>query len=271
MAIVGNALDVEVASENGGDLPARTAALIVDRAAVKEELDVALEGLDGNCHWFLVAAEIDVDLHATRGAESHGVHGPSQHHGQHVSGNRRAAGTVEAGQIGIRDDFRELLQRTELLDRGFLDDGHIVSEHLLVVLLGYSVTGPDHEFRAVDIREFCAVAVFATDGLLFRLVVVGRGQKLAEDELGNHHLVLGMGDDRNTGAVIENGKVVGGDADTEFSDLVRRCRLSGHVIQRIHDDLVEDLEEAGIHLNRAPDHLGFLCVVDPATLFVAVP
>ena len=42
------------------------------------------------------------------------------------------------------------------------------------------------------------------------------------------------------------------------------------MIESVDDDFIEDFEEAGIHLDFAPFHLGFVWIVDPSCLGLAV-
>mgnify|MGYP007028590641 CR=1 FL=1 len=95
---------------------------------------------------------------------------------------------------------------------------------------------------------------------------------MTEDELGNHDLVLGMHGDGNALAVIVNSELGGRDGDIDLGHafgLVLDCRLPSYVIERVHDELVEDLEQAWIELDLSPGHS--LSIIDPAPLLMRVP
>ena len=126
--------------------------------------------------------------------------------------------------------------------------------------------GVNGESLAKDIGEFGAIAILAPDNLFFILVVIARGQELSKDEFGNVASLGGMQFNGNAVAVIFDTKGSSEDRNVHMPNrLAAFCGGgSDKGISRIHQDLVKEFVEPGVHLNRFPEHLVAGRVVDPS-------
>ena len=137
------------------------------------------------------------------------------------------------------------------LDLRRLDLGHVVRERLRVLELATAVHDRHLQLLREDIDELDSIPVLAPNELLLVLVVVGRGQELAEDELGNPDLVLGMLSHIDRIAVVldRDRGAVAGELDVLDGRLALPLAQSDHVVVGVDQELVDELEEAGVDLN----------------------
>ena len=191
---------------------------------------------------------------------------------QHIRRNRCHTLAVEAGHVWLRHDLREGRCTLSGLDHLRLADlGHVVAEPLLIDNLG--ITRAHDELTTVDVREFRTVAVLTADDLLLTLVVVGRREQMAEDEFRYHDLVLGMGRNGNTVAVIINTELRRRHRDYNLTNtalLLCDSRLADHVVQCVDNEFIEDLEETRIEINFTPLHARSCIRPDPALFAMGV-
>lgn len=99
-------------------------------------------------------------------------------------------------------------------DLRFADFAHVGAPRLFILLPRILVRGVDGELVRVDVCEFSAVAVAPARQLLFVVVVVGRGEEVAEDHFGDVDLFFLMDLDRDASAVVVDGD--GGVLDVDF-------------------------------------------------------
>ena len=99
-----------------------------------------------------------------------------------------------------------------------------------------------------DIDQLHAVAVLTADQLLLILVVVRRGEQLAEDHLGNPHLVLRVLRDVDGLTVILNREAIGVAENVDLLHRVSRILLaqSDRMVMGIHEKFVDELVESRI-------------------------
>jgi len=260
--------------QDSRDLPTRPGPLIEDGhlCAVREESHILLEGVHGNQCGSASHSGSQKHLTSVRRGKSRRIHDASTKNGQHIGGNLR--GTCEEStnirrgsdlRIGLRSRAADLFH-----DR-LLDNGHVVSKGLFVGDL--AIAGGNDEFATVNVGQLRTVAVLAAHGLLLGLIVIGRCEQVTEDEFGNHHFVLRMNGDGNAFAVIVNHDLRRRHSDHNpghpfffFGD----GRHARHVIQRVHDELIEDLEETRIECDIAKDHAPRLSIVDPSALDMGI-
>ena len=62
----------------------------------------------------------------------------------------------------------------------------------------------NNELGAENVAQLGSISVAAASDLLLVVVVIGRCQQMAKDELGHVHFLLGMNGNRNTLAVVLN-------------------------------------------------------------------
>ena len=110
----------------------------------------------------------------------------------------------EFRQIRIKGDAGEVCFLRFGFNNSLVFLQHIVSEHLLVVLVGFGISCLNYEFGAKDISKLSAEAVSATSCFLFGIVVIGRSQQLSKDHLWHVALVLLVHLYRNASSVVPN-------------------------------------------------------------------
>ena len=99
---------------------------------------------------------------------------------------------------------------------------------------------------------------------------------MAEDHFGNHNLLILFHFDRDAIAVVLHGdhSVTIASLDTHVNVFDGGHPRGGHgahkLIACIHNDLVEDLVEARIEVEFAPDHLVRGGIIDPTRLLVGL-
>ena len=155
------------------------------------------------------------------------------------------------------------------------DDRHVGLEPLGVDLLADGIDGLHLKPGAVDVAGLGADAVLASDQLVLRVVVVGRGQHVSKDELGNPdfpgflwRIVDFHG---NSVAVVLDRDDTGFNVKGHGNALGLGLRVGGGpgpdaVVQGVGQDLVHDLVEARHVAHRAADHSALLLVEDPGPL-----
>ena len=184
-------------------------------------------------------------------------------------GLERDAGPVRAGEqvavvvLGVGELVRLLLLLLRLLrerlDLGSPDHAHVPLEHLAVGPPALAVGRLDDELGREDVGELGAVAVAPARDLLLGVVVVGRSEQVAEDQLRDVDLLRLVHLDGHARAVVPHADppALGVDLDVE-----RAHRLVADLVVRgVDEDLVEDLVEPRHERDVAEDHRG--AVVDP--------
>ena len=96
---------------------------------------------------------------------------------------------------------------------------------------------------------------------------------MTEDEFGDHDLVFGMNADGNALTIVVYGDLGRRQRHDDLCDalsLVCRSSLASNVVQRVHDELVKDFEQARIECELTPRHLFTVRVEDPSALTMRI-
>ena len=171
---------------------------------------------------------------------------------------RRPRRHPEPLQVGNQLDVRIRLARV-FDNRGRVNRLHIVLKHLGVLLFGPAVDRLNLEAVRENVGELCAKAVLAARELV-ALVVVGRCEQVAENELDRVHLVLRVHGNVNAVAVVADHQLRRLGIDRHFNardELVQHalgqlllalglhCQVlvgeANALVPRIHNELVENL------------------------------
>ena len=267
--IVGSALilRIELTSEDGPDLPPRPPVFIGNLGRpgpcgiLEEELDVLVKGVGDKGS----AIPGHLDCGADEGCE---FEDPGLEDGRHV-GRKGSVGSKRPDKprrVRLALDANVALEAGGLAHTGLFADRHVGAPRLDVALSRGGVLGVDGKPVAKDVGELGSVAILPADNLLFVLVVVARGQELSENQFGNVAALRGMKLDGNAVAVVfdPKGSVCDGKVHVfnGLAALGRRGPDKG--VSRIDENLVKELVEAGVHLDRLPDHLVTGGIVDPS-------
>ena len=107
---------------------------------------------------------------------------------------------AELGKIGLEGDLGEVC--LALCDGWLAKLLHVGSEDLLVLLFNVLVARLDDELVTVDVGKLGTVSVPSTSDFVFVVVVVGRGEQVTKDELGNPDFLLLVYLDRDTASIV---------------------------------------------------------------------
>mmetsp|Transcript_6709 Transcript_6709/g.16657 ORF Transcript_6709/g.16657 Transcript_6709/m.16657 type:complete len:257 (+) Transcript_6709:2471-3241(+) len=168
---------------------------------------------------------------------------------------------AELGQVGFEGDARPVVGLLTLGHHGHAREPHVVLEHLPIAQLAAAVARLEDKLGAEDVGQLGAVAVAPARHLFLVIVVVGGGEQVAEDELGDVHPLLLVHLHRDAVAVVVDADDarLGVDVDPERA----HGRVAHLVIVGVDQDLVEDFVQAGHERHLALHQLVQLLVVHP--------
>ena len=166
-------------------------------------------------------------------------------------------GGTEASPVRLESNPDHALRALLLLDDWRVADRHVV---LPVLSVHLSIIDNDQlKLFAKDIGQLGAVAVPTTDHTLLLVVIVGAGQKMAEDQLWNPDTSLGVTLDGDGRAIVFDADSLS-EGHVNLFDLLGVCR---RLVEGVDQNLVKDLEQAWTDYDRFEFKGSFL--EDPVT------
>jgi len=117
------------------------------------------------------------------------------------------------------------------------------------------------------VRQFGSVSVAATSDLVLIIIVIVAGEQVAKHHFRHIHVVFLVHLHGQSETVVFHCDrvLLGVDVDLDGS---HSFRVALEVVRSIHQDLVENLEQAGHELNIPAHHLLLLVVPNPELVMV---
>ena len=148
----------------------------------------------------------------------------------------------ESFEFWVECDRGEVLAGIAL-DLRLTVDSHVLFPSHLEFLPGLAISALHYESMRKDVRQFSAIAVPASDHLLFIVIVVAAGEQMAKDELGDIYFLFLVDLDRDAFAIVEDGDEALGGVDVDLDHVHPAVPLV--VVSGVDKHLVEYFVEGG--------------------------